>query len=313
MKKSFLLLAFAGLFSLQSWAQIDDMYFTPGKSKTKETSLETPTYYVGSNRDVDEYNRRGRFVSSYQPIGTDSLGNDIFTFRKGEGGYPDTSYVDTTFDYGGNSEWECGEFPYTRRLSRWYGYYDPWFSGYWGPFMYGCYDPWYDSWYYGAYAGWYNPWFYGYRWGWPYYGGWYGWGWNYPLWGGGHIHYGGGNPHGLTGNRTWSYSGNRENGSHSVNGRYSSTYGYRDNLGSRNTYTPRSNTNRSFGSRVNNRTYPMNSQNRTFTPNRPTSSFGTNAPSMGSFGGFTNGGFGGSFGGGHVGGGGGGHFGGGRR
>ena len=69
MKKSFLLLAFAGLFSLQSWAQIDDMYFTPGKSKTKETSLETPTYYVGSNRDVDEYNRRGRFVSSYQPIG----------------------------------------------------------------------------------------------------------------------------------------------------------------------------------------------------------------------------------------------------
>lgn len=318
MKKTFLLLAFAGAFTLQSWAQSDDMYFSPSKSKAKEVPQEAPAYYVGSNRDVDEYNRRSRFGSSYLPIGNDSLGHDVFAFQKGTGVYPDSSYVDTTFSYGGNSDWMYDDYPYTRRLSRWHGYYDPWLYGYWGPSMWGFYDPWYDPWYYGAYAGWYDPWFYGYRgWGWPYYGGWYGWGWNYPYWGGVHVRYDGGNPSGLTGNRSWSFSGGA--GAGTTAGRYSRTYGNLGNGGSRNTYTPRSTGNRSFGSRINNNAYSNNNQNRTYNvPNRPTTNFGNNTPSVGSFGGsmgstFGGGRSGGGFGGGHVGGGGGGHFGGGRR
>ncbi len=313
MKKSFLLLAFAGAFAVQSWAQSDDMYFSPSKSKTKGTPQEAPAYYVGSNRDVDEYNRRGRFGSYYQPIGADSLCNDVFAFQKGTGIYPDSSYVDTTFSYRCSPDWEYEDYPYTRRLSRWYGYYDPWLYNYWGPSMWGFYDVWYDPWYYGAYAGWYDPWFYGYH-GWcrPYYGSWYAWGWNYPYWGGGRVHYVGGNPHGLTGNRTWSYRGG------AMTGRYVGTSGGLGSVGSPNTYTSRSSRNRSFGSRINNNASPNNSPNRNYTPNRSATTFGNNARSMGSFGGSTGGSLGsgrssGGFGGGHFGGGGGGHFGGGRR
>lgn len=317
MKKSFFLLAFAGAFTLQSWAQSDDMYFMPSKSKTKVTSQETSAYYVGSNRDVDEYNRRGRFGSSYQPIAPDSLGNDIIAFQNGTGVYPDSSYVDTTFSYTCNPNWEYEDFPYTRRLSRWYGYYDPWLYSYWGPGMWDFFDPWYDSWYYGADAGWYDPWFYSYhRWGWPYYGGWYSWGWNYPYWGGYHIQYAGGNPRGVTGNRTWSYRGGAGTGT--TAGRYPGTHGRVGTSTSRNTYTSRSNSNRSFGSRVNNNTYSNNSQNRTYTPNRSTATSRNSTPAVGSFGRSGGGSYGGGrsgggFGGGHVGGGGGGHFGGGRR
>ena len=329
MKKIFLLLAFAGPISLQAWAQSDDMYFMPSKSKAKDVAQEAPAYYVGSSRNVDEYNRRGRFCSHYQPIGGDSLSADVFEFQKGAGVYPDSSYVDTSFAYENNSYWDDEDFRYTRRMSRWDGFYNPWFYGYWGPRYYGFYDPLYDPWCYGGYGGWYgcwyggwyDPWYYGYAgyygWGWPYYRGWYGWGWNYPYWGGVHIHYAGGNPRGLTGNRTWSYGAGSKSGVGSTSGRYNGAYGNRVTTGSRNSYTSRSNNNRSFGSRTN-RTYNSNSQNRTYTPSRSYNSFGSNTPSSGSFGGSVGGGFGGSrsgggFGGGHSGGGGGGHFGGGRR
>ena len=99
MKKLFLLFVLIGAMPLFMMAQDDDLYFTPSKNKAaKESSRkETPTYYVGSTRDVDEYNRHGRFRSSYQKVGTDSLGNDIIEFHVGDGIYPDTSYVDTTW------------------------------------------------------------------------------------------------------------------------------------------------------------------------------------------------------------------------
>ena len=149
MKKIFLLLAFAGPISLQAWAQSDDMYFMPSKSKAKDVAQEAPAYYVGSSRNVDEYNRRGRFCSHYQPIGGDSLSADVFEFQKGAGVYPDSSYVDTSFAYENNSYWDDEDFRYTRRMSRWDGFYNPWFYGYWGPRYYGFYDPWYDPWCYG--------------------------------------------------------------------------------------------------------------------------------------------------------------------
>ncbi len=316
MNKTFLLLAFAGLFSFQSWAQSDDMYFTPSKQKAKETPHETSTYYIGSDRDVDEYNRRGHFGSSYQPIGPDTLGTDVFPFHEGTGVYPDSSYVDNGTVWQGAQEWAYDDYPCTRRLSRWYGYYSPWLPGYWWTGIYDFYDPWYDPWYYGPYAGWYSPWHYGYYgWGWPYGYGWYSWGWNYPYWGGGYVRHDGGNPRGFTGNRTWSFGGGRNDVAGNMPGRRNGTYGNRSVSGNNNTYTPRSNTNRTFGSRTNNNS--QNIQNRVNVPNRSTSSFGGSSRPSGGFGGSAGGSFGGSrsgggFGGGHAGGGGG-HFGGGRR
>ena len=78
MKKLFLLLAFVGVLPLSALAQ-DDVYFTPTKSVSKSSSDKAPAYYSGSNRSVDEYNRRGRLKSYYQKIGADSYGNDIVT------------------------------------------------------------------------------------------------------------------------------------------------------------------------------------------------------------------------------------------
>ena len=64
-------------------AQTDDVYFVPKKSdrinKERQDKDETDAdvYYSGSNRNVDEYNRRTRNGSRYQKISRDSLGNII--------------------------------------------------------------------------------------------------------------------------------------------------------------------------------------------------------------------------------------------
>lgn len=303
MKKLLMLLVLAGSMPLASMAQDDDVYFTPNK-EDHTPKAEQPAYYAGSKQSVDEYNRYGRLNSYYQKIGTDSLGNDIITFQPGQGYHGGTDYADTAYVYPGSAKFsDDTDYTYTRRMSRWDGFYDPWFYDYYGP--YGWYSPWYysswyggwyDPWYYG-YAGWYNPWYYGcYGWGSPYRYGWYGW--DYPYWGGGVItHRGGMNSGGVTGQRTWSAGrtyGNASSGNRS--------YG---------SYTSRSAGNRSFGSR----SFGSRTIDNTRTINN--SSFGarqTGGFNGGSTGGFSGGGSvgGGRFGG-NFGGGGGGHFGGGRR
>ena len=291
MKKLLMLLVLAGSMPLASMAQ-DDVYFTPSKVESKSAADEKPAYYCGSNRNVDEYNRYGRLNSYYQKIGSDSLGNDIITFRPGRGVYPDTSYVDTAYVYPGSAKFDQ-DYTYTRRMSRWDGFYDPWFydtfwaDPWYNPWYAGWYGGWYDPWYYG-YAGWYSPWYYGYGWGRPYYGyGWYGWG--YPYWGGGYyVNRGGANSGGYTGARTW--RGGRT---------YSSTDGNRTwNNGTYRTTGTRSFGNRTFG-------------NGTRSEGATRSFGGFSGGSTGGFsggggfgGGHTGGGFGGgSFGGGHAGGG----------
>ena len=112
----------------------------------------------------------------------------------GKGVAPDSIYDDAYFaqKYADRDE----DFVRTREMSRWDGFYDPWFYDYYGygpyywrsrmwgwhnPWRYGYYagwydpwfDPWYDPWYYGYcgwYGGWYDPWYYG--WG-GYYNPWY--------------------------------------------------------------------------------------------------------------------------------------------
>lgn len=317
MKKFVLLAVLVAAMPLTTMAQDDDLYFNPKQEAKKEAALREQRakayarvravrdslyaiYWSGSPRSVDEYNRNGRILSHYQGITTDSLGNDIISFRLEKGVKPDSIYDDEAFAQKFINQDE--DFEYTRGLSRWDGYYNPWFydyygvgpyywrSGYWGwrnPWRYGYYAGWYDPWF----DPFYDPWYYGYA-GW--YGGWYspwyGWGGYYNpwYWGGpmiGHVHYSG-NPKGYAGNRSWNGPGNNS-------GRYN---GRRDD----NSYG-----NRNFGNRSN-RDYnnSFDNSNRSNNSNSNFSGFGNRSGNFG----------GGSFGGSHSGGSfGGGSFGGGSR
>ncbi len=294
MKKLLLLLTVACSLPLQLFAQ-DDLYFTPKKDTKKAVKSEvteiaaadddTPAYYVGSTRSVDEYNRRGHFRSYYEKVGTDSLGNDIFEFHPGDGVYPDSVYEgydiypDSLYNY--EDDFGC-----TRYMEAYDGYYGPW--GYYGrgPWWWGYYGSWYDPWYYGYY-GWYSPWYY-----YGYYSPWYWWG-GYPYYHGGYAHHHGGNPRGFTGGRTWSYRGGR-----------SASQG----TGRIGTSTGRSVRNRSFGGRTTSSAASSTRSSGSYGTTRSTSSFSSSSSRGGSFGG--------GFGGGRSGGGGsrgGGSFGGGRR
>lgn len=327
MKKMYLLaVLMAAAMPLTSMAQDDDLYFNPKKEAQEKAEKRArlqqqyaaqralrdsiySLYWSGSGRDVDEYNRGGRIFSHFEHVGTDSLGNDIIQFHVGKGVAPDSIYDDAYFAQKYINQDE--DFDCTRRMSRWDGYYDPWFYGYYGygpyywrsrmwgwhnPWRYGYYagwydpwfDPWYDPWYYGYagwYGGWYDPWYYGW-------GGWYGpWYWGGPMIG--HVSYGG-----FAGGKRYNNPG-RIDASHG--------YVYGGSQGNRNTYTRRSGSNRSFGQRRDNNGFNNNSNFGT----RNNSGFG-NSGSFGNGGSFSGGsvGGGGSFGGGHSGGG---SFGGGSR
>lgn len=302
-KKLFLLIVLLGAMPWTLMAQDDDLYFVPKKAVERNHDSQQradmgPVYHSGSNRNVDEYNRYGRLRSTYQKIGTDSLGDDIIMFQTGRGIYPDSSYVDTLFAerYARNDE----DFGYTRSMSRWDDFYDPWvyarfgwgpywrygwgWHSAWSPYYYSSYwyDPWYDPWFYGygwGYPyyryGWYSP-YYGYGWGFPYYG--------YPYYGGGYVAY--------NGRARTSYSSpiRSDGSSRFVQG------------GDRtNTYTSRSRSNRAFGSRSG-YADPTQSSNfpRQSIPSS-TRSFGNGGSS--SYGGMRGSGFGGSHSGGFGGGG----------
>ena len=210
-KKLFLLFVLAGAMPLTMMAQDDDLYFVPSKKKAETTSSsvsnnQKSTYNVRSARDVDEYNRRGKYRSSFQTIGTDSLGNDIIEFHVGTGIYPDTTYVDTTWVMPQYDE--IDDFTYSRQMSRWdgyYGWYDPWYFDRWGWHPLGYYS-WYDPWYYpyyGWYGTWHDPWFY-YGW----YGPWnYNWRYGYIGWGYPYRYYGWNYPYYYGGGYGYAYTG----------------------------------------------------------------------------------------------------------
>ena len=193
MKRKHLVLMLLALMSVSVQAQTDDMYFVPKKatktpSTPKTEQIDRPAYYVGSNRNVDEYNRRGRFRSSYQSIGNDSV-SDVINFSAGNGIYPDSAYIDTSTVYSREGyDGECyddDDYRYCRRMQRFDDWYDPWYYSYgpwYSPYRYAYWGGWYDPWYY-DYYGWYSPWHYGYYgWGWPYYSSYYWGGWGSPYW-----------------------------------------------------------------------------------------------------------------------------------
>lgn len=194
MKKLILISLLIGALPLSMVAQDDDLYFVPKKSSKVERvndnyGLPRETYYAGSNRSVDDYNRR---MSTYVPI--DSAASDIIDFNGELGVYPDslddytlTRKMERFDDYSlsDNAAYWAGyqegrhdlwwHSPWYYRTYGWYNWYDPWYYSSW---RYGFYDPWYYgpySWYGGW---WYDPWYYDYY-GYPYYR------YGYSYWGGG--------------------------------------------------------------------------------------------------------------------------------
>ena len=306
MKKNVLFSVLFGMVPLLGMAQ-DDLYFTPGKKDVKEKMakenvVDEPTFYSGSNRDIDEYNRRGKLGSYYQKIGVDSLGNDIIEFHAGNGEYPNEAFVDTVYPGSERYYDDADDFAYSRRMGRFdgfYGWYDPYFYGPWH-YRWGWYDPWYAGyWGWGGYYGWYDPWYFGYGWGYPYRY----WGWGGPAYYG----YRGG----VSGTRNHS-SANASLPNGRFGGARYGTFGNNRQLGNRTSAIGNRTTSRNgnFGGA---RTYgghqSTNTSTRSNTPSRSSSSSGSFG-SRSSFGGGSHSGS--SFGGGRSGGsgGGGGHFGG---
>ena len=161
MRKNIFVIAVIMSLPLFVNAQVDDVYFIPKKnSRDKITNrlankdVGRTTYYSGSNRDVDEYNRRGNSWTHYQQMGVDGKGRKVMSMRKGYGTYPDSMYLDTVFVERNRRAYDNDEdYRMTRRIRRFYGYYDPWYDDfayaygpYWGS-SWAWYDPWYNPWY----------------------------------------------------------------------------------------------------------------------------------------------------------------------
>ena len=281
MKNKMMVSLLLGALPLTMMAQ-DDMYFVPSKKNVEREAVNygmpQSTYYSGSNRSVDDYNRRGG-GSYYQVIANDTTANDIIDFSAEQGVYPDSAQTE--------------DFALTRQMSRWDGYTptESYWQGYsdgredalgWhSPWYYSSFYPWYDSywywndpWYYrhyGWYSPWYDPW---------YYGGYY---WHRPYWYGG-FYYGGGYHHG-----GGLYAHNGHTGTIDLKGgsrgRFSSSTARRST--STSTSTARANTNvRSTSGNFNRTSSINNNSNINRSSSSGSSSFGRSS----SGGGFSNGG-----------------------
>ena len=189
MKRLLFISMLFGAMPLAMLAQDDDLYFVPKKA-SKASKVETvtdnygmpkDTYYSGSDRTVDEYNRR--ITSSYVPIDSDSVNVDVIEdfelTRKMSrfDGYDLTDkaaywagYERGRYDWGWHSPWYY-------RTYGWYGSYYPWYDPWYYPYSWRWYDPWYT---------WYDPWYSWYGWGYPSYYGYYSWGHPY-YYGGGYV------------------------------------------------------------------------------------------------------------------------------
>ena len=316
----------AGMLPLSMVAQDDDLYFVPKKKSAEKVTdnygMPSGVYYSGSDRSIDEYNRRTK--SRVEVIGNDSTANDIIDFSAEKGAYPNDSVSGEDFkitkemsrfdDYrlADNAAfwagYEAGRYDWAWH-SPWYysryGWYDPWYYGRWGwydpwYYGYGWYSPWYSSWYSPYYYGWYDPWYYGYGWHGPYYYGWYG---------GGSVghHYANTIGAGTIRRDGSTYSGYRRTGSSSrySNGNRSSELRNRTvNGNSRNGRVNRENSSRTYdNSRYNSGNYNNNSGS--FSGSRSNGGSFSGSRSSGGGGGFSGGsrsGGGGGGGGGRIGG-----------
>ena len=206
----------------------DDIYYDGGKAatevtketkrvETRTTRTEVPTRYkvtveknYQTERDVDEYNRRGGiyaqpendtlYIDATEYETPESFGNtqrierfynpDVVILSN------DAELVELYYDKAPTINLVIGSnYGYSPRFGWGFGYsnywYDPWYS---------LYDPFWDPWYYSGWYGWHRPY---YRWGGWHYSGW-GWGWRgwYGGWYGWHEPWG--RPWGHHGPHMWS-------------------------------------------------------------------------------------------------------------
>ena len=274
MRKLLLVSALACLGTINMSAQ-DDMYFTATKAereaqkvaaeqaRQREIRLQQvreardraayenaiAVMYSGSDRDVDEYNRRKRHsYSSTEVVRKDSTASDVIDFSAGTGQYPDSAYIDSVNNGNMHNYGRRGynggdiddDYTCSRRLHRFEGrpviievvvndpwYWDPWYIDPW-------YDPyWHDSWFWGP--GWYIGWNSWWHRGW--YGpGWWGPGWHHgwygPGWGVPYRHY-----TALT--RQGAHRYGYGSGSHHVRSGSGTTHNYRGSMSDRGTSTTR--------------------------------------------------------------------------
>ena len=205
MKKLLLISLLVGVLPLSMVAQ-DDLYFKPKSKKatvenvTNRYGMPKDTYYAGSDRSIDDYNRRR---SHFEVVDSDSIASDIILFDGEKGVYPDSLQTE---DYALTKKMSrFDDYTADEKAAYWKGYNDgrfdwtwhsPWYYGRYG---YGWYDPfffitdhfWYDPWYYG----WHGFDYYGYYgWGYGWYDPWYAsyWGWRDPWYHGYYAYYGGG-------------------------------------------------------------------------------------------------------------------------
>ena len=362
MKRILTLLTIATFASCSIFAQ-DDMYFTPKSKAVKEKERaeakaaeekrqaeeearvlqikkewlrknrqhlsETEdgkiVYHAGRDISDDEYNRRGKFSSSYAIV-SDSVGSDIIDFTPGDGQYPDSiiASIDTlsgTIAKKSTDRYDDDDdYYYSRRMNRfddfygsrrmWLLYNDPWYSHWaYDPFFWNdpwywnrswVYDPWYwnDPWYYGGYYGYYSRY---------YYGGYYGWTTYHPyhhhryyytpvaLTGSGGTHHSIRGSHGRQASRQGYRSvssdiktRDRQYGSSSRNGDFT---GYRGNRPSSNSSSARSNS--SYSNNSSSRSSSSPSRSYSNSSSSSSSSSSRSSSSGGSFGGSRGGGGGG--------------------
>ncbi len=197
MKHRIILLSTLVLVSFSfAMAQDDDVYFSQKRAKKEKAARKveivyeedtpeeytpvTPVAYVPAEypeRDVDDYNRRGRSSRSSVDTLTDvARSTDSLQFSTRQASTYELS-AQSLYDLGysegyrqGFDDGEDMDYYYGVRLARFHGrhFYDPW---YWGSISY-VYDPWYwNTWYYDP---WYRPY---------YYGGWCSVGWGVGHWG----------------------------------------------------------------------------------------------------------------------------------
>lgn len=153
MKRLLLISMILGMLPLSMAAQVDDLYFVPKKKTVEKVTytngMPKNTYYVGSNRSVDDYNRRT--FSHYEPINNDSTVSDTISFTAEKGVYPSDSIM-------------VEDFQLTKKMSRFDDYRISDNAAFWAGYEAGRYDwAWHSPWYYGRYgwySGWYDPWYY---------------------------------------------------------------------------------------------------------------------------------------------------------
>ncbi len=187
-RRSLLAFGSCALLSGAAWAQgyyDDDIYFDANKAEKEARKAQSAVAatsvvsYSGSDRDVDEYNRRG----DYAPVTeeTADLGENLEYTRRIEKFHNPDIVVKSEdgdliyyYDYANDELADVNGYTSPTTINIYVDNSDPW-DMYWSPYYYSSAWSWARRWSY------YNPWWtYNYTWG---YGPSFSWSWNWgPSW-----------------------------------------------------------------------------------------------------------------------------------